>query len=98
MKPINRRMIWLGTAAVVVPFGSMASYLAATRGSNFHSATTLDLFFMCIGLGIGCICLWGLPFRPITKIAMVLPYIAIIGASSFLFGLWFLATFYGIGP
>ena len=98
MKPLKRRTIWLWAAAVVTPFAFMGSYLSVTRGGYKHSFAELDLFFLSIGLGIGCICLWALPLKSGTKIALVLPYIAVVGGAMFFFMFWFLDRFYGVGP
>ncbi len=98
METIIRRMIGFSAAAVLVPFVVMGAYLAATRGGSLHSAPEVDLLFLSIGLGIGCICLWALPLKPITKIVLVLPYIAVVGGGAFFSCFWLLARCKGVGP
>ena len=98
MKTSQKKVIGLGAAALAVPFAVMGSYLAATRGGQLHSAPEVDLLFLTIGLGIGCIFVWALPLKSITKIVLVLPYIAVVGGGVFFLGFWFLAQLRGIGP
>ena len=98
MKPTNQRITGLGAAAVVVPFAVMGAYLAATRGGRLHSAPEIDLLFLSIGLGIGCVCLWALPFKSVIKTVLVLPYIAVVGGGAFFVCFWLLARFHGVGP
>jgi len=90
------RILGFSAAAVIIPFALMGSYLSATGGGNPHSEVAL--FFLAIGTGIGCICLWALPFRSGTKIALVLPYIAVVGGGAFFFSFWFLAHLSGTAP
>ncbi|MDF1552284.1 MAG: hypothetical protein P1P84_04435 [Deferrisomatales bacterium] len=98
MKPTQRRTVWLGAAAVVVPFAFMGAYLAATRGGSLHSTPEVDVLFLSIGLGIGCVCLWALPLKTVTKIILVLPYIAVVGGGAFFSCFWLLARCRGVGP
>ena len=98
MKTRNRRMLGLGTAAVLVPFAVMGAYLVTTSGGHLHSAPEIDLLFLSIGLGIGCICLWALPLRSVTKVILVLPYVAVVGGGVFFACFWLLARSRGAGP
>ena len=98
MKPSTRRIAGLGIAAVLVPFAVMGAYLATTGGGQLHSAPEIDLLFLSIGLGMGCVCLWALPVRLVTKIVLVVPYITVIGSGVFFACFWLLARVRGVGP
>jgi hypothetical protein len=98
MQTSRKKLLGLGVAAVVVPFAVMGAYLAAAPGGHPHAAPEIDLLFLAIGLGIGCICLWALPLKSVTKILLVLPYIAVVGGGVFFTGFWLLARLSGKGP